>query len=91
MKPLNTRFKFILKIVLFTITLLILLVLLWAAYIAYRGDEARDAGRDAFYAQSIIAVPDNQNIAVAISGINAPIGADIIAHGRFVIDTYFKS
>lgn len=91
MKPLNTRFKFILKIVLITTTLIILLVLLLATYIAYRSDEAPDEGRDAFYKQSVIVVPDNQNIAVAISGINAPIGVDIIEHGRFVIDTYLKA
>ena len=62
--------------------------MLLATYIAYRGDEAPDAGRDAFYALPVVAVPDNQNIAVAISGINAPIGVDIIEHGRFVIDVY---
>ena len=91
MKPLNNRFKFLLKIVLITIILIILLVSLWAAYIAYRSDEAPDAGRDAFYASSIVAVPDNQNIAVAISGINAPTRGDIIEHGRFVINTYSKA
>ena len=47
-----------------------------------------DAGRDAFYARSSIVIPDNQNIAVAISGINAPIDTDVIEHGRFVINGY---
>ena len=88
MKPLNTRFKSILKYSLSTIALIVLLVITWVAYINFHGDEVPDAGRDAFYARSSIKVPDNQNIAVAISGINAPVGTDIIDHGRYVLDVY---
>ena len=31
---------------------------------------------------------NNQNIALVISGINAPVGSDIIDHGRYVLDAY---
>ena len=88
MKPLNTRFKLILKYSLIATALIVLLLIAWLAYINFHGDEVPDAGRDAFYARSYIVVPDNQNIAVAISGINAPMGKDIVDHGRYVIDIY---
>ena len=88
MKPLNTRFKSLLKYSLSTIALIVLLVIAWVAYINFHGDELPDAGRDAFYARSSIVIPDNQNIAVAISGINAPVGTSIIDHGRYVLDVY---
>ena len=88
MKPLNTRFKSLLKYNLSTIALIVLLLIVWLAYINFHGDELPDAGRDAFYALSSIVIPDNQNITVAISGINAPAGTGIIDHGRYVIDAY---
>ena len=88
MKPLNPRFKAILKIALLILALIVLLVISWVAYINLRGDEVPDAGRDAFYARSTAVIPDSQNLAVAISGINAPIGTDIISHGRFVINAF---
>ena len=59
MKPLNTRFKSLLKYILSTIALIVLLVIAWVAYINFHGDEVPDAGRDAFYARSYIVVPDN--------------------------------
>lgn len=49
--------------------------------------EKPDAGRDAFYAISQANIPDNQNIAIALAGLNAPAGVNIIKHGRFVVDT----
>ncbi|PPD56750.1 MAG: hypothetical protein CTY10_02590 [Methylotenera sp.] len=88
MKPLNARFKSILKTVLIILTLIALLVISWVAYINFRGDEEPDAGRDTFYVRSKTTIPDNQNLAVTISGINAPIGTDITSHGRLVIDAY---
>ena len=88
MKPLNPRFKTILKIALFILALIVLLVISWVAYINLRGDEVPDAGRDAFYTRYAAVIPDSQNLAVAISGINAPIGTDIISHGRFVINAF---
>lgn len=88
MKPLNARFKSILKYFLTALTFIVFIVICWAAYVYFKADETPDAGRDAFYARSETPVPDDQNLAVAISGINAPIGTDMITHGRLVINTY---
>lgn len=57
---------------------------------AYLHVEKPVAGREAFYAntQAQANIPDNQNIAIALAGLNAPAGIDIIKHGRFVVDTY---
>ena len=46
-----------------------------------------DAGREEFYASSTKIIPDNQNIAIGLAGLSAPAGADMIKHGRFVVDT----
>ena len=86
MNSIDTRFKSILKYSLIAIALIVLLVIGWAAYINYHGDEVPDAGRDAFYARSSIKIPDNQNIAVAISGLNALEGKNTIEYGRFLTD-----
>ena len=88
MKPLNSRLKSIFKIALPILTLIVLLTISWVAYINLRGDEVPDAGRDAFYASFTAVIPDSQNLAVAISGINAPVGTDIISHGRFVNNAF---
>ena len=80
--------KTILKGVLYFVLFLILLYFAWAAYINFHGDEKPDAGRDAFYAQTEIVIPDIDNLAVAMSGINASEGADMIKHGRFVINQF---
>ena len=69
------------------INLLILSAL--AAY-SFLHVEKPDPGRDAFYASDTKPIPDNQNIAIALAGLNAPAGFDIIEHGRFVIDTFNK-
>ena len=53
--------------------------------------EKPDAGRDEFYANSQSNIPDNQNIAIALAGLNAPAGADMLKHGRFVADTLHKT
>ena len=53
--------------------------------------EKPDAGREAFYARSQTNIPDNQNIAIALAGLNAPAGADMIKHGRFVVDILHKT
>jgi hypothetical protein len=53
--------------------------------------EKPDAGREAFYASSQANIPDNQNIAIALTGLSAPAGADIVKHGRFVVDTLQKT
>lgn len=53
--------------------------------------EKPDAGREAFYASSTNIIPDNQNIAIALAGLNALTGADMIKHGRFVVDTLHKT
>ena len=68
-------------------------ILIFSALIAYAflHVEKPDAGRDEFYANSQSNIPDNQNIAIALAGLNAPAGADMIKHGRFVIDTLHKT
>ncbi len=84
LKTLN--FKSILKRVLYVALLLILLFCAWLAFVVYH-DESPDAGRDEFYATNQAKIPDNQNLVIAISGLNAPNGADTIKHGRLVVDT----
>lgn len=69
------------------INLLILSAL--AAY-SFLHMEKPDPGRDAFYASDTKPIPDNQNIAIALAGLNAPAGVDVIGHGRFVTNTYNK-
>ena len=83
----STIFKRILYFILF----LLLLLMAWAAYVNLHGDEEPDTGRETFYARSEVKVPNNQNLAVAISGINAPTESDIITHGRFVLNTYAEA
>ena len=68
----------------------LLIVFSLVAY-AFLHVEKPDAGRDAFYANSQSNIPDNQNIAIALAGLNAPAGADMIKHGRFVVDTLHKT
>ena len=53
--------------------------------------ENPDAGRDTFYASSQANISDNQNIVIALAGLSAPAGADMIKHGRFVVDTLQKT
>lgn len=67
----------------------LLLLSALAAY-SFLHVEMPDLGRDAFYASDTKPIPDNQNIAIALAGLNAPAGVDIIGHGRFVTDTYNK-
>jgi len=64
---------------------IILLILVWLGLERFH-DELPDIGRDAFYANKNIDIPDNQNLTIAIAGITAPIGKDVIKHGRFVVD-----
>jgi hypothetical protein len=68
-------------------------LLIVSALIAYSflHVEKPDAGREAFYASSQANIPDNQNIAIALTGLSAPAGADIVKHGRFVVDTLQKT
>lgn len=80
--------KSIFKSLLYFVLCLIVIAVAWAAYINYHGDEKPDAGRDVFYAVSEKPVPDDQNIAVAISGITAPAGSDVFEFGRFILNTY---
>ena len=60
------------------------------AFYAFFHVEKPDAGREAFYAGSQTNIPDNQNFAIALAGLNAPAGADIIKHGRFVVNTTWQ-
>jgi hypothetical protein len=84
------NFKIILKRTLYTFLIILLFLITWITFAIYH-DESPDIGRDEFYALNPNNIPDNQNIAVALSGLNAPIGVDIIKHGRFVIDTFYKT
>ncbi len=74
-----------LKRVLYSLLALILLLLIWAGFALFY-DESPDVGRDVFYAISANKIPDNKNLAIAISGINAPEEKDSIKHGRLLID-----
>lgn len=84
------KFKTILKRILYALLILVLFVSAWIAFAIYH-DESPDIGRDEFYALNPKNIPDSQNIAVALSGLNAPLGADIIKHGRFVVDTFYNT
>ena len=68
-------------------------LLIFSSLVAYSflHVEKPDTGRDAFYASSQANIPDNQNIAIALAGLNAPAGVDMIKHGRFVVDTLQKT
>ena len=68
-------------------------LLIFSSLVAYSflHVEKPDAGRDAFYASSQANIPDNQNIAIALAGLNAPADVNMIKHGRFVIDTLQKT
>ena len=64
---------------------------LWVIFLIWYGrgyfyDETPDAGREAFYAGSDRHIPDETNVALAISGLNAPLDKDIIHYGRTMID-----
>lgn len=83
----KTNSKKIFKRIIYSILILFTTLLTWAVF-AYFHDETPDAGRDAFYAINLKNIPDNQNLAIAISGLDAPLGTDIIQYGRFVSDTW---
>jgi hypothetical protein len=55
----------------------------------YFFDEDPDPGRDKFYSNINHHIPDQTNVAVAISGINAPIDVDIIKFGRSKINDFY--
>lgn len=76
--------KITLKRVIYSLLALILLILIWATFAIFY-DESPDEGLAAFYGSNQKNVPDNQNVAIAISGIDAPEGVDTIKHGRFVV------
>lgn len=82
-KSLFSKIRF--KRAFYSLLALILILLIWAGFALFY-DESPDEGRDAFYANDQKHVADNQNLVVAISGINAPEGKDSIKHGRFLID-----
>jgi hypothetical protein len=84
-KTLN--FKTILKRILYAVLIFLLFMSAWMAFAIYH-EESPDIGRDEFYALSPKNIPDDQNLAIAFSGIDAPSGEDIIQHGRFVTDTH---
>jgi hypothetical protein len=87
LKTLN--FKSILKRTLYVVLLLILLFCAWLAFVVYH-EEYPDSGRDEFYATNQAKIPDNQNLAIAITGLNALEGKDSIEHGRFITDASNK-
>ena len=62
-------------------------LLLWLCFV-FLNDETLDPGLESFFV-SRAAIEDNENAAVALSGINAPIGVDVLTFGRTQIDTLF--
>jgi len=62
-----------------------LLVLLasWIAFVCLH-DEALDPGFNDFYFKNQNHIPDDQNAAIGLMGLSAPIGADFMEHGRVV-------
>lgn len=68
---------------------LMIFTIFWAGVgFAIFHDESPDVGRDEFYALSSKTIPDNQNLAIAMAGLDAPSGEDIIQHGRFAVDIW---
>jgi len=67
--------------------ILSLFIFSWVVFAIFH-EESPDVGRNGFYATTHGNFPDNQNVAIALAGLNAPSGADVFKHGRFVIDTY---
>lgn len=63
---------------------LFIALLLWLCFI-FLSDETLDPGLKSFFV-SRAAIEDSENAAVALSGINAPIGVDVLTFGRTQID-----
>lgn len=73
-----------------TYSFLFLLILLFIWYgRGYFYDELPDAGRETFYADSERQIPDERNVAVAMSGLSAPPSIDTINYGRTMIDRFY--
>lgn len=75
---------------------LYLFFFLWLIFLVWYGrgyfyDESPDLGRYEFYSDIEQNVPDSLNLAIVISGMNAPENADIIKQGRYVSDLWNQS
>jgi hypothetical protein len=66
------------------------LAAIWLGFVLFY-DEPRDPGSDAFYLQTQPTVPDAMNAAIGLEGLAAPQGTDVIAFGRFAVDTYARN
>ncbi|MBC7625223.1 MAG: hypothetical protein H7232_17790 [Aeromicrobium sp.] len=58
------------------------LIILYVAFLWLRPDEALNPAAEAFYRVQAAPIPDEQNATLALSGITAPAGVDVIAHGK---------
>lgn len=67
---------------------IILVSLAWLGR-GYFFDETPADGRKDFYQNINRHIPDEKNLAIAISGLDAPAGENIIAYGRRMIDSQY--
>src|SRR3990172_8349947 len=58
-------------------------VAVWAGFVSLI-DETPDPGLEEFLQAARREIPDHENGAIALSGLTAPKGVDIVDHGRFV-------
>lgn len=63
------------------------LAAIWMAFILLH-DESLDAGFDQFYFANRAQVPDNENIAIAMSGLSAPPGSDFMEYGHTAVEIW---
>lgn len=75
---------------LFYLTIVIVVSLVWLGR-GYFFDEFPAKGREEFYQNTNRHISDESNLAIAISGLNTPVGENITAYGRKMIDTHYLS
>ena len=73
----------------FRVVLVLLgLIILYVAFLWLRPDEALNPAAEAFYQVQAAPIPDEQNATLALSGITAPAGVDVIGHGKRIKKIY---
>lgn len=67
------------------------LIVLYIAFLWLRPDEALNPAAKAFYQVQAASIPDEQNATLALAGITAPAGVDVIAHGKRIKKIYAET
>ena len=64
------------------------LIILYIAFLWVRPDEPLNPAAKVFYQVQAAPIPDEQNATLALTGITAPAGVDVIAHGKRIKKIY---